>query len=181
MHRVWSVALAVFLSAYASHATDASGTSAANVMRAPVAETIGFSSSPGDPVVDVRIDPGNDVFVQTVTFAPGATAGWHFHPMVGGIVTVTSGTLALEEVAEDEASRCYTTAGPGTIISEAERHIHNAWNLGPVPVVLQIMFILNSENVPRVSVPDPYTGNATIALPPPGAECRSTTLTGEGR
>jgi hypothetical protein len=172
MRVMWVLTLAFFLGADASHATDASGTSAANVMRAPVTEPVSFSSPPEDPAVDVSIDPGNDVFVQTVTFAPGATAGWHFHPIVGGIVTVTSGTLTLEEVAEDEASRCFTSAGPGTIISEAERHIHNAWNLGPVPVVLQIMFILRSANVSRVSVPDPYTGNATNALPPPAVQCR---------
>jgi quercetin dioxygenase-like cupin family protein len=90
-------------------------------------------------------------FVQTVTLAPGASTGWHYHPgrvhvmVLSGTLTRTlhDGTVEVSQAGE----RLVEQAGPV--------YIHVGRNLGEEPVVL----------VATYDIPDGYPQAVAVAAP----------------
>src|SRR5687768_6183796 len=78
--------------------------------------------------VKLRTHGSTDHAVQTITFAPGATSGWHRHPGVV-LVTVQSGTLKHYEsdCSSDTiaAGQTFWESGPEAIVVRNEDHHDN--------------------------------------------------------
>ncbi|MFD9542774.1 cupin domain-containing protein [Streptomyces sp. NPDC060022] len=79
-----------------------------------------------------------DVTVRTITVAPGGSTGWHTH--AGQLIAVVqSGTLTR---TLDDCSVEVTPAGTAFIEPSGAKHRHIGRNLGTVPVVLWVTYLL---------------------------------------
>ncbi|MFD4693160.1 cupin domain-containing protein [Streptomyces sp. NBC_00683] len=79
-----------------------------------------------------------DVTVRTITVAPGGSTGWHTH--AGQLIAVVqSGTLTR---TLDDCSVEVTPAGTAFIEPSGTKHRHIGRNLGTVPVVLWVTYLL---------------------------------------
>lgn len=99
----------------------------------------------------VRTQGRTDVVVRTVTIAPGGETGWHYHqgPL---IAVVQSGTLT-RTLADCSVVR--SSAGQSFIEPDGARKVHNGQNLGTVPVVLYVTYLLPEGDPLSVDAPDP--------------------------
>ena len=84
------------------------------------------------------VPDGVHVALREITIAPGGTTGWHYHD--GDLVgVVRSGTLT------HPGPDCVPTVyGPGDIIKEprGQQNTHEGENLGDVPVVLDVVYLI---------------------------------------
>ncbi|WP_327677066.1 cupin domain-containing protein [Kitasatospora sp. NBC_00458] len=89
--------------------------------------------------------------VQTITLAPGAGTGWHYHP--GRVdVVVLSGTLTRTlHDGRVEVSR----AGDSLVELAGPVHVHVGHNHGTVPVVLVASYEAPEGCPLAVPVPEP--------------------------
>ncbi|MFI1399804.1 cupin domain-containing protein [Streptomyces sp. NPDC020681] len=79
-----------------------------------------------------------DVTFREITIAPGGYTGWHYHP--GQLLAVVkSGTLTR---TLQDCSVEVTPAGTAFIEPSGARHRHIGRNLGSVPVVLYVTYLL---------------------------------------
>ena len=81
---------------------------------------------------------GYDLVLRKITIAPGGTTGWHYH--VGRLYgIVTEGTLTHYE------STCAVDGiyDAGGVIAEPSGpgYVHLGRNLGPVPMVLHVLYV----------------------------------------
>lgn len=98
---------------------------------------------------DVPLDKGpQQVIVQSRTFDPGTSSGWHVHPGVE-MATVLSGTVEL--VTAGGVRRL----GPGDSFQMQRGTAHNGVNPGDVPARVMITLVLDKDAPPRQSVPAP--------------------------
>jgi hypothetical protein len=116
-----------------------------------------------------------DLFETINTFAPAVNgmpsqSGWHDHPIPIGFVQVIQGTLWTQEAETPDCLKRYPT---GSVLIEHRGDVHNAFNFdSAVPTVLRsVFFIERNESLTRTDQPDPITGNATVASPPPSGLC----------
>lgn len=90
---------------------------------------------------------GLDVVTQVITFAPGATTGWHTHPGEV-VVVVVSGTITLwRSPGTAEQANCTlrdVTAGQGWVAPGSDTEFDLARNMTTSPVVVQVTYV----NVP---------------------------------
>lgn len=89
-----------------------------------------------------------EVTAMTVELAPGASTGWHKHP-VPVYAYVIAGTLAVE--LEDGRSTSYRA---GEAVIEVVDVLHNGTNSGTEPVKLAV-FYLGAEGTPNVIKQEP--------------------------
>jgi mannose-6-phosphate isomerase-like protein (cupin superfamily) len=100
---------------------------------------------------------GVDYITREITIAPGGSTGWHYHDgQVFGVIR--EGTLT------HDAANC-TLDGiypPGAPITEASGpgNVHIGRNLGPVPLVLWVVYIQPAGTPLAVDAPDPGCGFA---------------------
>ncbi|WP_051553553.1 cupin domain-containing protein [Desulfobulbus elongatus] len=99
----------------------------------------------GQPIAYPQTDKA-EVTAMTVELAPGASTGWHAHP-VPVYAYVVSGTLSVE--LEDGTSR---TFGPDEAVIEVVNTLHNGSNRGAEPVKLAV-FYLGVAGMPNVVTP----------------------------
>lgn len=87
---------------------------------------------------------GLDVVTQVITFAPGATTGWHTHPGEV-VVVVVSGTLSLWRTpGTAEHANCTkrdVTAGQGWVAPGSGTEYDLARNETTSPVVVQVTYV----------------------------------------
>jgi quercetin dioxygenase-like cupin family protein len=81
---------------------------------------------------------GTDFVLRRITFAPGASTGWHYHD--GTLYAVVeSGTLTRTE------SDCTTShthvAGSALVEPSGPDHVHLGRNLGATPVLLDVLYV----------------------------------------
>ncbi len=82
----------------------------------------------------VRTSGPAELVVQTMTYVPGQTSGWHSHPGLH-LVSVVSGTLTV--YGPDCQARSY---GPGEPYIGGDR-VHLARNEGEVPVEMGVIYL----------------------------------------
>lgn len=91
-----------------------------------------------DGTMKITAKGRTDVVVRTITVAPGGSTGWHHH--AGQLIAVVqSGTLTR---TLDDCSVEVTPAGKSFIEPSGARHRHIGRNLGTVPVVLYVTYLL---------------------------------------
>lgn len=81
---------------------------------------------------------GHDYVVREITIQPGGSTGWHWHDgRVFGVITAGTLTHNNFDCTVDGIYR------PGDPITEASgpNHAHVGRNLGPDPLVLQVVYI----------------------------------------
>jgi mannose-6-phosphate isomerase-like protein (cupin superfamily) len=92
---------------------------------------------------------GIDYVARRVTIAPGGSTGWHYHDgRVYGIVkegTLTRTMTDCRDVVDPTGAPVTEDVGPD--------HPHNGRNLGPVPMVLWVVYIQPTGTPLSVSVP----------------------------
>jgi len=102
-----------------------------------------------------RTADGTDYTFREITIAPGGSTGWHTHDgRVYG--TVKEGTLT-HSLADCSIDGIYT-AGAGVFEPPGIEHIGR--NLGPGPLVLQVLYILPAGTPLSTDGPDPGCGYA---------------------
>lgn len=82
---------------------------------------------------------GRDFVISESTIDPGGSTGWHFHDGTV-VVAVKQGTLT-HYAADCSVNGVYN---PGDTFTEpaGPGHVHIARNLGAIPVMLEVMFVL---------------------------------------
>ncbi|WP_127360258.1 cupin domain-containing protein [Actinacidiphila soli] len=102
----------------------------------------------------IRTKGRTDVVVRTITIQPGGTTGWHYH--LGKLIAVVqSGTLTRTMA---DCSVETSTAGQSFVEPDGARHVHVGRNLGTVPVILYVTYILPEGAPLSVDAPDPGCG-----------------------
>ena len=83
-------------------------------------------------------DDGRDYIVRDITLNPGGSTGWHWHDgtLVGA---VKQGTLT-HYSADCSVDGVYNAGDPITEPSGPD-HVHIGRNLGPAPVILEVIYI----------------------------------------
>jgi quercetin dioxygenase-like cupin family protein len=102
-------------------------------------------------------DAGTDYVFREITIAPGGSTGWHSHPgqLFG---TVKEGVL-MHNRADCSMDGLYV-AGQSIAEKGGPDYVHIGRNVGPGPLVLQILYI-NPAGAPlAVDAPDPGCGFA---------------------
>ena len=88
--------------------------------------------------IKITTNGPKDMLVTSITVDPGGSFGWHTHP--GPVlVSVSSGTLSLDEPTRHGCSHADVTAGHGFI--EGGGDVHLARNEGTTPVELNATFL----------------------------------------
>ncbi|WP_211265341.1 cupin domain-containing protein [Actinacidiphila oryziradicis] len=107
-----------------------------------------------DSGIKIKTKGRTDVIVRTITVEPGGSTGWHYHQ--GKLIAVVqSGTLTRTMA---DCSVETSTAGQSFIEPDGADHIHIARNLGTVPVVLYVTYLLPEGAPLSVDAPDPGCG-----------------------
>ena len=97
----------------------------------------------------VRTSGPAELVVQTMTYVPGQTSGWHSHPGLH-LVSVVSGTLTV--YGPDCQARSY---GPGEPYIGGDR-VHLARNEGEVPVEMGVTYLSKpGQSMAHFRVPQP--------------------------
>jgi quercetin dioxygenase-like cupin family protein len=94
---------------------------------------------------------GIDYITRRITIQPGGSTGWHYHDgQVFGVVregTLTRTMGDCKDVVDATGAPVIEGIGP--------EHLHNGRNLGPVPVVLWVDYVLPAGAPLSVDVPPP--------------------------
>ena len=100
---------------------------------------------------------GVDYVTREITIAPGGSTGWHYHDgRVFGVIR--QGTLT-HDAATCAGDGVYP---PGAPITEASGpgNVHIGRNLGPVPLVMWVVYIQPAGTPLAIDVPNPGCGFA---------------------
>lgn len=98
---------------------------------------------------------GTDYVLRTITITPGGYTGWHYHdgPL---FAYVRQGTLTrtLADCTTTEVS----PAGSTVVETPGADHVHIGRNLGGVPVVLDVLYVLPAGSPLSEDAADPGCG-----------------------
>jgi quercetin dioxygenase-like cupin family protein len=98
---------------------------------------------------------GQDYILREITIDPGGSTGWHWHDgTLFGIIR--QGTLT-HNLADCSTDGVY---GPGDAISEpsGSDHVHIGRNLGPTPLLMQVVYVDPAGSPLSEDAPDPGCG-----------------------
>ncbi|HUQ79194.1 MAG TPA: hypothetical protein VM427_10050 [Patescibacteria group bacterium] len=118
-------------------ATAPSGLSAAILSRGTVAENVHFNT--GDIKFQTKADV--DLVTQTITFAAGATSGWHAHP---GVVLVTVASGSLTRYDGNCSSTTYTAGSAQSAFIESGDHAGLVRNETASAAVVYVTYVVPS-------------------------------------
>lgn len=94
-----------------------------------------------------------DYTLREITVQPGGYTGWHFHD--GTLYAyVKSGTLT-HNMADCSIDGVY---GAGRVFTEEPNLVHIGRNLGPAPLVLEVLYVLPKGSPLSEDAPDPGCG-----------------------
>jgi quercetin dioxygenase-like cupin family protein len=118
------------------------------VLAGAVAGTLLLSAAPADATPSSGVTgtvlarttvDGRDYVLRQVTIAVGGTTGWHYHD--GTLYAVVrQGTLT--RTMADCATTEVSPPGSAVIEEPGANHVHVGRNLGPTPVVLDVLYVL---------------------------------------
>jgi quercetin dioxygenase-like cupin family protein len=110
----------------------------------------------------------SDVYVQSNTWAPGGSTGWHMHPGQS-LVIVTAGTVTDYEGNDPECRPHVYTKGMSFVDPGAE-HVHNLRNEGDVEARTIAVQFIPTDAARRIDVADPgnchFQRGRTDSTPP---------------
>jgi hypothetical protein len=152
--------------------------------RGRIGENVGAHQWESSPLFTLLIQSSNDrwgfdVVQGTTEFAPmdamgrPSQSGWHDHPTALSIGLVVQGTVWSHDAHH---LNCLRPIPTGSVFFERSGQMHNNYNLDPrTPAVVRIIhFVDRNLTTTRRDQPDPVTGSATVASPPP-APCPTET------
>jgi hypothetical protein len=183
----------VFLGVLASGASAAAQTTTTTPTTTPTSTTTttsGSSSSNGITRTELGSaspanSPGQELYLQRVTIAPGAKLPEHFHQgtqvahIISGVLTydIASGTAAVTRAN----GKTQTVHGPATVklrrgdgLVETQGLVHHGSNAGKVPVVIELAALL-AEGAP-LSTPVGTSATGTPLQVTADLESQSRTL-----
>jgi quercetin dioxygenase-like cupin family protein len=95
---------------------------------------------------------GKHIVVREITLPPGQSTGWHFHD--GNLYgLVKQGTLSHFD-ASCKSDGVYRT-GSSIVEPSGANHVHIGRNLGSVPVVLDVVYVLPAGSPLSEDAPNP--------------------------
>jgi uncharacterized RmlC-like cupin family protein len=95
----------------------------------------------------------SDLYVQTNTWQPGGTTGWHSHPG-HSLIIVTAGTVTAYEGNDPDCKPSVYTAGMG-FVDPGGDHTHVIRNEGTEVAQTVAVQLIPSGQPRRIDVPDP--------------------------
>jgi quercetin dioxygenase-like cupin family protein len=95
----------------------------------------------------------SDVYVQTNTWAPGGSTGWHTHPG-HSLITVTAGTVTSYEGDDPDCKPHTYTVGTG-FVDPGGGHVHIVRNEGDVPAQTIAVQLIPAGQPRRIDALDP--------------------------
>jgi oxalate decarboxylase/phosphoglucose isomerase-like protein (cupin superfamily) len=102
-------------------------------------------------------DAGTDYVFRVITIAPGGSTGWHYHP--GQLLATVKEGVLLHNRADCSVDGFYV-AGQDINEKGGPGYVHIGRNVGPTPLVLQVLYI-NPAGAPLAEdAPDPGCGFA---------------------
>jgi oxalate decarboxylase/phosphoglucose isomerase-like protein (cupin superfamily) len=102
-------------------------------------------------------DAGTDYVFRVITIAPGGSTGWHSHP--GELLATVKEGVLLHHRADCSVDGFYV-AGQDIREKGGPGYVHLGRNVGPTPLVLQVLY-LNPAGAPLAEdAPDPGCGFA---------------------
>jgi quercetin dioxygenase-like cupin family protein len=108
-------------------------------------------------VVWQTTDAGTDYIFREITIAPGGSTGWHSHP--GRLFGTVKDGVLLHNRADCSVDGVYIT-GQSVVEKGGPDYVHIGRNIGPTPLVLDILYV-NPAGAPlSVDAPDPGCGFA---------------------
>ncbi|ONI86479.1 cupin [Actinosynnema sp. ALI-1.44] len=96
---------------------------------------------------------GKDYILREITIAPGGSTGWHHH--LGTLYGVVRGGTLTHNRSDCSLDGIYETGDP-IVEQPGTDNVHVGRNLGPTPIVLDVLYVL-PEGAP-LSVDDPNPG-----------------------
>jgi len=119
-----------------------------------VSATVIASGTSADTLKLDHTDGATDVVVREITIQPGGTTGWHYHP--GQLIAVVKqGTLTREM---DDCTTVTSQAGDVVLEEAGTHHVHTGRNLGTVPVILDVTYLVPHGSPLAVSADAPACG-----------------------
>ncbi len=119
-----------------------------------------FATPPRDAdgtVIWQMTDEGKDYVFREITVAPGGSTGWHSHP--GQLLGVVKEGVLMHNRADCSMDGLYV-AGQSIAEKGGPDYVHIGRNVGPGPLVLQILYV-NPAGAPLSDdAPDPACGFA---------------------
>jgi quercetin dioxygenase-like cupin family protein len=101
---------------------------------------------------------GVDYVTREILIAPGGSTGWHYHD--GGVFgVIRAGTLTHDAAANCTPDGVYP-AGASIVEASGPGNVHIGRNLGPVPLVMWVLYIKPAGSPLAVEAPDPGCGFA---------------------
>jgi len=109
-------------------------------------------------VIWEKTEGGKDYIFRRLVIAPGGSTGWHSHPgQLAG--TIKEGTLLHQRAADCSVDGLYN-AGQGITELLGPEEVHIGRNIGPGPLVVEMLYI-NPPGAPvSLDAPDPGCGFA---------------------
>jgi len=151
MRRIRLAGLTACLAALAGVALATPGSGITDVVNF-VEATNPHRARANDGPVELKLKAPTDVLVQTATFQPGSTSGWHAHPGFV-ILAIKTGTLTRYD---DRCEAQSFTAGQA-FVEEGRDHAVLVRNEGPEAAVVYITYVVPQGDLPirRIDMPDP--------------------------
>jgi quercetin dioxygenase-like cupin family protein len=100
---------------------------------------------------------GNDYITKQITIDPGGSTGWHWHAgRVFGVIKEGTMTHTMADCTVDGVFN----AGDPVTEGSGPNNVHVGRNLGPGPLVMQVVYIDPAGGPLSQDVPDPGCGFA---------------------
>lgn len=118
----------------------------------PEDQTLDVKRITGDWHMQIKAKPAFDIAVQTITFQPRGSSGWHQHP--GPVfIQVVSGTMTFYESDDPTCSPVVRTAGQGYL--DVGDHAHIARNETSAPARNLVTYFAPPGAPLRIDAPNP--------------------------
>jgi len=95
----------------------------------------------------------SDVYVQSNTWQPGGTTGWHTHPG-HSLIIVTAGQVTAYE-GDDPRCRPHVYSQGMGFVDPGGDHVHNIRNEGTVEAKTIAVQLIPADATRRIDAPDP--------------------------
>jgi hypothetical protein len=95
----------------------------------------------------------SDVYVQSNTWAPGGSTGWHTHPG-HSLIIVTAGEVTVYESSDRRCRPHVYTVGMG-LVDPGGDHVHNIRNEGAVEARTIAVQLIPADAIRRIDAADP--------------------------